>query len=50
VEVFGLREVVIVDAPNLERLLGDIMMDTSYCKLTLVHAPKLEILGFLTMD
>ncbi|XP_034586542.1 putative F-box/LRR-repeat protein At3g58880 [Setaria viridis] len=50
VEVLGLKGVVIVDAPNLERLLGEVSIDTSYCKVTLVHAPKLEILGFLTMD
>jgi hypothetical protein len=43
VEVIELRALIIVDAPNLEHLLGEvmIMIHMSYCKVTLIHAPKL---------
>ncbi|CAL4894511.1 unnamed protein product [Urochloa decumbens] len=49
-EILGLEGVDIVDAPNLERLLGEVSFDKSYCQVTLVNAPKLQILGFLTMS
>nr|CAB3464664.1 unnamed protein product [Digitaria exilis] len=49
-EVLGLKEVVIVDAPKLERLLGEVLYKHSHCKVTLGNAPKLQIVGFLTME
>ncbi|CAN6354607.1 unnamed protein product [Urochloa humidicola] len=49
-EILELERVIIVDAPNLERLLGEVELDKSYCQVTLINAPKLQILGFLTMS
>ncbi|KAL5202142.1 hypothetical protein ABZP36_013094 [Zizania latifolia] len=47
-ELCSLAEVVLVDAPNLEHLLGVTMThQRSRCAVILVHAPKLQILGWL---
>lgn len=40
-ELSELEELVIVDVPNLERLLGEPMYDRRDCKVAIVDAPKL---------
>uniref|UniRef100_A0A0A9HBM9 F-box/LRR-repeat protein 15/At3g58940/PEG3-like LRR domain-containing protein n=1 Tax=Arundo donax TaxID=35708 RepID=A0A0A9HBM9_ARUDO len=49
-DICELAEVVVVDAPNLERLLGGVKYGNVHCKVTLVNTPKLEIIGFLTVN
>lgn len=47
IDCFDLKELFIEDAPNLQRLLGSSLARKECVKI--VSAPKLEMLGILTM-